>query len=1154
MAYRTIRRNPMSVDVNSLNEQYFNFASFAGINSNKNYVGVNQYSFDDANNVYVDQNSQLHTRPPIKSITISVLEPDEYPVDIVKVNNVTFYKTYNGSEYRYRFKYHDEWRVLPSTQKSLITFINDYFVIFLEDDIILVGWNYDDNNIRIYQSTEGNNIVYIPITKIVQGNTTLENEAKNLLTTKEITRYLFEYGDSIPANAIDLVGQTVTVNINGKEYSVTLQQGTPIIFAEPISDLNLDSISYSGIQSSDNGVILIWTDDHIYLSNDGQIFSIYDYPSELQDTPMKEVCLSRDGTEIVAVSNITSKVYDDPAVTDGKYRYITNVYYMYTPYYSSDSTWKKMEITLLEAYDNLLTMVSEGIGPRFNVAFRNDYVDASTHNDHKGYSSVYNAINYVLSFVPSCVSTDEMVIVYKAWINGGHYSYSSDAFNFHFETGYTTAQTDALFLVRIYRNSNDELVSSVKFGTVQRSQYFGDTVYESIPLMYSQVLSTTPSAFTPVLYTETNSFKIIAWQAYTSEYIPYRETSSPYNNASFLYNSHDILYSVIDADDNILHGFGIQFPNKYSADMAADSNFDSVPYLYVMPTVFNTLYKSKYKPDYNPSIPGNNIAPDLTTVDDYVTLHGNGRPAVIRYNDSVLEYIHVGNEANGYNTNGTINHINTITLTLTAQLDYYARYNENAYSDIIDYQSTTNYSNIQISRMNYPIWIANSSSGSRNQAESERYVVSSIVSTSISVLNGSDILTSDFYYYQATIYPLLNYSNNRLLPAYVGTETLDNNTSYGKILYYNDSDGKMYSNKFSGTVSIDITSSGDTSYIVPDFSEDFITTTIVLNNLLYQSLNRTFEGTETGESSTVHPELYFPINSEVKFIDKITNLIVFSQTSLGVFLEDLVYEYQYNTDNDMYTLTPTKLQLGCKEGADILIGYDGSTIYMTQLKGLAGLNYQDFVQSTEQVYTYFTDAIMDLYDKFKGDGKIKLYQYKDWIFMYKQDNTELYIFDTRSSTWWKWTNPYPIQKIVFDGNNLLLLINNQIAIYNFEDDNDFSDFVGTEITWHFRSQKLHFNAPNNYKHIRQLNIITAQDGIELRYKLKFINYRNLNNLSETDTVLFDIDQLTTLIKRVNFMKTNAFQFEISSDETDPHAKHFETPDIVIKYRITEAVR
>ena len=151
--------------------------------------------------------------------------------------------------------------------------------------------------------------------------------------------------------------------------------------------------------------------------------------------------------------------------------------------------------------------------------------------------------------------------------------------------------------------------------------------------------------------------------------------------------------------------------------------------------------------------------------------------------------------------------------------------------------------------------------------------------------------------------------------------------------------------------------------------------------------------------------------------------------------------------------------------------------------------------------------------------------------------------------------PYAPQKILYDGNNLLLLLNNQIAIFDFANKKiPYYDFIGNIIHWSFRSQKLHFNAPNNYKHIRQLNVITTQSGHELRYKLKFVNYHNLNNLAETDTVDFEIDQLTTLIKRVTFMKTNAFQFEISDDTTDDKPKYFETPDIAIKYRITERVR
>ena len=92
---RTIKRNPIQLDASDyeLNEQYFNFASFGGINSNKNFIGVNQYSFEDANNVYVDQDNQLHTRPVIK--TINVFPYDIDIVDIKKINNRIFYKTKN---------------------------------------------------------------------------------------------------------------------------------------------------------------------------------------------------------------------------------------------------------------------------------------------------------------------------------------------------------------------------------------------------------------------------------------------------------------------------------------------------------------------------------------------------------------------------------------------------------------------------------------------------------------------------------------------------------------------------------------------------------------------------------------------------------------------------------------------------------------------------------------------------------------------------------------------------------------------------------------------------------------------------------------------------------------------------------------------------
>ena len=89
-----------------------------------------------------------------------------------------------------------------------------------------------------------------------------------------------------------------------------------------------------------------------------------------------------------------------------------------------------------------------------------------------------------------------------------------------------------------------------------------------------------------------------------------------------------------------------------------------------------------------------------------------------------------------------------------------------------------------------------------------------------------------------------------------------------------------------------------------------------------------------------------------------------------------MYELQYDDSNStnaihLYLLTPTKLKLGCKEGADILLNYDGSTIVLANLKGVTALTYQDFVQSTEQTYSYLSENIMTDYYEF-ATGPIKL--------------------------------------------------------------------------------------------------------------------------------------------------------------------------------------
>lgn len=1113
MAYRTIRRNPMSVEVNSLSEQYFNFAQYGGINSNKNYVGVNQYSFEDANNVYVDQNSQLHTRPPIKSITIDVFEPNEYPIDIVKVNNITFYKTYNGSGYKYRFKYNDIWYTCNTTEKSLVYFLNDTFIVFNENSVYM--FQYDNGSFTSYS-----NSVYTPITKIIQGDSVTENEFKNILTTAEITRYLFEYGSEITPNTVSLIGKTVTVNIDGSSYTFTFKSGNQIVFVSPLSSIDISFVDGNDAgqriqfgNTGDEKVILI--DDgesNFYLSQDGISFSQYSYPEGANIANGYRLVLSDDGTCIwFATCELVNETDDDNITTS-----FAKVYCMNVPFLNNFSGW---QVSLVEVMRSAGSTIINDDNYEFNVA-----VESLDGDSIEAFNMALTDIDLNSVNIHS-PETGIAVILFHSELGG--YLEKNNSTSYSNGNGASHISFDAYTFI-VCNNMEFKAYHSCINNRLSTHKLIINSTNFEYP--YSNAVN--------IKFIKTNSASIIVLYGPVACNAYYVNDSTMTGAAGTFYKN-SIMYCYLNSNMEPQYSMGIFAPTVSDANNF-DSTNDRGNRMAVLPAYFNELYAYRhslntinYQYLQNSAVDNRTVAPSYRF------------DTVCSFLESTLSISFVFNYASLTNR-----YSDTIDSISTSAINRINNYDQNDYNFKYEYNNSLSNTN---NRMNYPYspFYVENLNGTYTTLEDKNDAIvlhtETINNTTYADMtemfrfakdSNNYILTSNYYYYQGVVYPLLN-NNVQLYPVSVSQDG-------SNIIYINNSNHTLYTNEYDGYATIDILTAGNIKYIVPDFAEDFITTTIALDNLIYQLVNRRDDNDRI--------LLYFPENTEVKFVDKITNLIVFSQTSLGVFLEDLVYEYQYDTSNDVYTLTPTKLQLGCKEGADILIGYDGSTIYMTQLKGLAGLNYQDFVQSTEQVYTYFTDAIMDLYDKFKGDGKIKLYQYKDWIFMYKQDNTELYIFDTRSNTWWKWTNPYPIQKIVFDGDNLLLLINNQIAIYNFEDNSDFSDFIGTEITWHFRSQKLHFNAPNNYKHIRQLNIITAQDGIELRYKLRFINYRNLNNLSETDTVLFDIDQLTTLIKRVNFMKTNAFQFEISSDETDPHPKHFETPDIVIKYRITEAVR
>jgi len=398
-----------------------------------------------------------------------------------------------------------------------------------------------------------------------------------------------------------------------------------------------------------------------------------------------------------------------------------------------------------------------------------------------------------------------------------------------------------------------------------------------------------------------------------------------------------------------------------------------------------------------------------------------------------------------------------------------------------------------------------------------------------------NILTNTYFRYIDNNINLLSRSLMNNIPI-----SLDNG-----IIYYDTVSELIYSSAAIGKIYIDDIQTGFNKPFWPYAIGTFTTIVLSYYNKAYVSLKR-------------NGQIYLPTKNVLEFPNSINNFVSFSQTSLGIFLENEVYELTSDTSGDygteIYVLSKTKLQLGCKVDSDVLLNYDGKTAFLTTIKGLNSLTYQDFVQSTEQVYDYLTENIISSYDKFNVSA-IKLCQFKNWIFMYRQDVNYFYLFDLRSASWWKWTNIKNVTQLLCIDNDLIILMDGVLYKYDMSDDAVYSDDVGNRIDWSFKSQKLHFNAPNNYKQINGLSITSSNSSQSvIRYKLELKNYRNLSNLSETDVTEQDIDQLTMVIRKVNFIKTNAFQFAISNDVRNPNPSKFLTPNVSIKYRITERIR
>ena len=965
MAKRTYRRGVSydgitSAQLSKLQGSNFNFMKFSGINSNRNYVTIDQQSFAEATNVYIDDDERLHMRPVTK---LYEKGPDEKVIRIRKINNVVFYlvKTEQDEEVTYSLKFYTtSWQEIPFSLFARLYWFDDKYVVF--DTNSLYGFSInEDGTLTEYTAEE---LVYIPNYVVDIDSFTGETD-KNILTdaTAKMLVYSPEQLDTgnFP-NSNAFIGLKVLVNMDGDNYTVVWDKNNEVTFAYKLGEISAEHVQFSksgkyAIAYNDNDTVFYYSEDG------GQSFIPINNPNGTTSEVKyyannRTICISEDEDCIMYVLgvttdyNSTSRFFhfcDIPIASPTNVSWSTDTYN--STYYKAN-----LKLSALGGYDygyaNALfsPMVFGDQGLISHCINRSNYViaDASgnqyyltTYQNNSSVWSINQSDQRQVNFDGPCPI--EMI----AKMNG----------KFSSVVSYAETNTDDLYTARI--------TSNCKIKMIQNDGYY-----------------------------------IIAIGAFVREYVGTNDPWLPW-----------VTYGITKPSQSHKTYVSDFYPAFRMLNDCIASYFFN---LARVRTTSNKNYNFDNWCDFIASI-------------------------VTKYGDNQKDYAATYDAVNG---NGVFDHATTYDIRVNGNLaDHDCTVNITSIT--AKKRMTTYYELVPINSTPLPYEPYKDGKRSINSAYFNAAKTVKLFPNGTGLLLNTALVTDD----QA--WGLITDRDN--------TIALFANSESNFIYKTNDT---LFANGMRGNVTVTYTPEQiEFNYLVPSFVEEFVThsNTVTVGSELYQTVYR--DG-----------KLYIPKSSKVTFEGEITNVARFSQTSLGIFLENNVYEYSYNSsltnslEVNSFQKYSTKLQLGCLKGSDIIYNYDGQSIFMTNLKGLVALTYQDFVQSTEQVFNYLTSNVTDDYRHWSENYKepIKLYQYKNWLFLYKTNNKVMFVFDTRNASWWKWEFATPCKQIIYNNDELLILFEDTLCYLDFYDNKSVFDNDTEFVNWKVKSQPIHFGCVWRY--------------------------------------------------------------------------------------------
>lgn len=327
------------------------------------------------------------------------------------------------------------------------------------------------------------------------------------------------------------------------------------------------------------------------------------------------------------------------------------------------------------------------------------------------------------------------------------------------------------------------------------------------------------------------------------------------------------------------------------------------------------------------------------------------------------------------------------------------------------------------------------------------------------------------------------------------------------------------------------------------------------NNELYLGFGDTLKITSNEQTGT---EIIFnlPAINNQTFVSSVNGILTISTTEVAIFLKDKIFVVTQTPDELLgyaYTYHNTRLSTGVRPYDDVINSIDGVFTFYPTKQGLAVMNYQPDVATTDQAVEYVTKDITKLWtDFYTASDAIKLVQMNDYIFLSNETNQYL-MLDLRGLTWWKFEIPIPVLKIVTDQFDLKI-IGNGLYEFNKETQN-YRDFGTNFINWRVESQPLHFDLPSHYKNIRQIIYQLEESTDSLQTMLSQIKlYRKSITYRDPDILRFKVDGYKTYVKRFNYWKVNELQWAIGADPDTETPAQLRLTGITIKFEPGEEVR